>query len=111
MDRIMKKKTKKRSSKSPPTKSKKSESKKNSSKSKEPKAPQRSYSSSPSPLPSPEKNKSRKSTSVKESSGLESKVEERVFKFKAEETLMVEELNKEKDRFYQNPSTHPRYQV
>ena len=23
---------------------------------------------------------------------------------------MVEELNKEKDRFYQNPSTHPRYQ-
>jgi len=38
-------------------------------------------------------------------------VEERVRKFKQEETEMFEELRQEQEKFYQSPNTHPQYQT
>jgi len=109
MNSIITKKKKKKRSESPPERRQKKESKKNPVISKKSKSVRgKSYSSSPSPLASPKRKKVRKSSGDKE---LDSKeVEERVMKFRKEESLMLEELNKEKERFYKSPSTHPRYQ-
>ena len=112
MNRIITKKKKKKRSESPLERSQKSQSKKNAVMSKKSKSVrERSYSSSPSPLASPKRKKGRKSSGDKESLRLDSNMEERVIKFRNEENLMLEELNKEKERFYQSPSSHPRYQV
>jgi len=108
MNSIITRKKKKKRSESPPDKRPKNQPKTNSVISKKSKSVrEKSHSSSPSPLASPKRKKVRKSSADK---GVDSNVEERVIKFRKEENLMLEELNKEKERFYQSPSIHPRYQ-
>lgn len=108
MNSIITKKKKKKRSESPLDRRQKIQSKKNSVISKKSKSvKEKSHSSSPSPLASPRMKKDRKSSGDKE---VDLNVEERVIKFRKEENLMLEELNKEKERFYKSPSSHPRYQ-
>ena len=84
-----------------------------------PKSQQRekSYSSSPSPIP---KKSSAKTPPITTPTSLkqartrqpsQKKIEDRVRKFQKEENSMLRELEVEKSRYYERPSSHPSYQA
>merc|ERR1719209_2819214 len=110
MDRIINKKRRRRRSESSPEREKSRKKKKSSKKAKP--ARERCYSSSPLP---PKLSKLKKREKLDASGDTLkaslSNVEERVKKFKQEETEMLEELRLEQEKFYQSPSTHPQYQT
>merc|ERR1719447_2547020 len=110
MDKIISKKRGKRRSESSPERKKSKKDKKSSKKAKP--ARERCYSSSPSP-PKQSKLKKREKLDASRDTikASLSNVEERVKKFKQEETEMFEELRQEQEKFYQSPSTHPQYQT
>merc|ERR1712240_111839 len=110
MDKIISKKRGKRRSESSPERKKSKKDKKSSKKAKP--ARERCYSSSPSPPKlSKLKNREKLDASRDTIKASLSTVEERVKKFKQEETEMFEELRKEQEKFYQSPSAHPQYQT